>query len=86
MSKFVPFDGKVEVRPIEKNSIIQSEDKVYVESGEVIAKSDSCTGFVKVGDILFFDSWKCSIAKEQDGTEHYVVTLDGEGTLGKIEK
>lgn len=82
---FKPFDGKVEVQPLERDKIILSEDKLYIESGEVIAVGEGVT-FVKVGDIIFFDAWKMGEAVEQDGTKHYVVTLDGQGTLGKIEK
>lgn len=84
MSKFTPYIGKVEIKPLEKDKVILSEEKQYIECGEVIEKGEA-TDFVNIGDIIFFDAWKMGIAIEQNGTKHYVVSLDGQGTLGKIE-
>lgn len=83
--KFIPFPGQIEVAPRERSAIILSEDKTFVESGEVVAVGDGVT-FFKVGDIAYFDAWVCRKATDPDRVDHYVVNVSAEGILGKNEK
>ena len=83
--KFIPYWGQIEVKPFEKKSVILSEDKRFVESGTVVAVGEGVE-FFQVGDIAYFDAWKCRKAVDQDGEEHYIVSVDSEGTLGKNGK
>lgn len=82
--KFTPFKDKIEVRPFKKESNILSDDETKVEAGEVVAVGDDVT-FVKVGDILSFDSWGCMKTAEIEGEFHYVVPENSHVILGKYE-
>lgn len=84
MSKFVPFNDKIEVRPFKQDSIIASVDESLIEAGEVVAVGSDVT-FVKPGDTLYFDAWGCSKTPEIDGERHYVVPEKSEIILGKNE-
>lgn len=86
MSKFIPFDNKIEVKPFIQDNIILSEDKNLIEAGEVIAIGKDVK-FVKVGDTLYFDSWGVSkTPKGEDGEEHYLVPESSLVILGKQVK
>lgn len=84
--KFVPFKNKIEIKPLVKTGVILSEDKKLVEAGEVVAVGED-VAFVKVGDTICFDSWVCSkTPADENGVEHYVVSCDDKGVLGKYEQ
>jgi co-chaperonin GroES (HSP10) len=83
--KFIPFPDKIEIRPLEKKGIIQSQQESFLEQGEVIAVGSSVT-FVKPGDTICFDAWGCSKTPEIDGVQHYVVSESSQVILGKYEQ
>ncbi len=82
MRTFIPYVNKIEVSPMNQESIILGEDKSLIEAGEVVAVGEKVT-FVKVGDMIAFDSWGCSKTPEIDGVQHYVVPEDENVILGK---
>lgn len=82
---FIPHYNKIEIKPLVKESVILTEDKKLVECGEVVAVGTDVK-FVKVGDIVYFDSWVCSkTPKDKDGVEHFVIPNSDIGILGKDE-
>jgi len=83
-NKFIPYFDKIQVMPFKQDSIIMSQDENLIEAGEVVAIGEQVT-FVKVGDIVYFDSWGCSKTPEIDGVRHYVVPEKSELILGKNE-
>lgn len=83
MSKFIPFYNKIEVKPFKKESVIVQADESLIEVGEVVAIGERVT-FVKVGDIIYFDSWGCT-KTDYNGEVHYVVPEDSNIILGKDE-
>ena len=82
---FVPYYDKIQIKPLDKKTVIQSQDKNLQERGEVIAVGRDVT-FVEIGDILYFDSWGCSTTPEIDGVQHYVVSESSQVILGKESK
>lgn len=79
--KFIPYNNKIEVEPITKETVIdQGDEKNLQEMGKVVSIGATVT-FVKVGDTIFFDSWGC--IKTADG--RYVVPEDPNVIIGKYE-
>lgn len=85
MSKFVPYDDKIEIRPVKKEKVLSNGKDTFIESGEVIAVG-ATVKFVKVGDTVYFDSWGHSKTPEVDGEIHYVVTENSAVLIGKVPK
>lgn len=85
MNKFIPYYDKIQVKPFTQDSIILSQEETLIEAGEVVAIG-SQVGFVKVGDIIYFDAWGCSKTPEIDGERHYVVPEKSQLILGKSER
>jgi co-chaperonin GroES (HSP10) len=83
--KFIPFNDKIEIRPMKKKSVIASPNESLIEAGEVLAIGEDVK-FVKVGDIVYFDSWGHSKTPEIDGEIHYVVFERSEVIIGKSTK
>jgi len=79
---FIPYKDKIEVDPFKATKIIKSEEVSLIEMGKVVAVGSDVT-FVKVGDILYFDSWGCSKTPEVDGKRHYLVAELSSVILGK---
>lgn len=81
---FRPAAGHVEIEPMTSEGIIVDANKKYEEAGKVITfPSDTDTfetncGTLKIGDIVYFDSYACRATPETLGKKHYCVnTLDG---------
>ena len=76
MKTFRPFEFNYEIKPVEKKGIIQ-QDNNFIEAGEVITLPKVHSNRLKVGDVIFFESYGCYKTTDQvDGTIHYVVVDD----------
>lgn len=84
MSKtFIPYGDKIVIRPIEQKKIIHADEQKFEEMGEVLSVGEAVS-FVKPGDIVFFVSHACwKTPKEEDGTQHWVISSGEEFILGK---
>ena len=81
--KFIPFDNKIEIQPIENDSAFVNEDTSLIEAGTVVSIGKDVT-FVKVGDIITFDSWGCQkTPQDAEGKFHYVIPEDKNVVIGK---
>lgn len=82
MSKtFRPAEGYIEIKPLEKSKVILSEDKEFIDCGEVICVADSEHLYTKFnvhqGDIIFFEAYGCYVTTDEvDGQKHYLVPID----------
>ena len=79
MKTFRPFSTYYcEIKPLEKSKVILSEDKDYIDAGEIIGLPEIDTGYkIKVGDIIFFEAYGCYITTDEvDGQKHYLVPID----------
>lgn len=88
MTNFVPYYGKLEVKPLSKEGVIQNGEDHFIERGEVVSVPPNYVeGFFKKGDIVYFDAWGCSkTAPDADGIEHYIVQQSAEIILGRDER
>jgi len=83
---FIPFHDKIQIKPVERKGIIESDTASLLEKGEVIAIGRDVT-FVSPGDIIFFDAWGClSTPEGADGIKYWVVTESSGVILGKEAK
>lgn len=80
--KFIPYDNKIQVKPIVKESNLLSDDEKLIQAGEVIAIGKDVT-FVKIGDVIEFDSWGCQKTTDHTGEHFYVVPEDKNIIIGK---
>ncbi len=82
MKKFIPYPDKVQIKPIEVDSLLRGENNQYLEMGEVINVGSSCK-FLKTGDTVFFDAWGMSKTPDEDGVQYFVVPDESKFILGK---
>ena len=75
--KFIPLNHHLEIKPIKQDNFIPSSDTTYEEKGEVmsVAKEVPET-FVKVGDIVYFDSYLCAKFPDETGAVRYLIETD----------
>jgi len=81
MNNFIPYDDRIVVEPIKRESMLVSDEKI--ESGKVISVGKKVK-FVKKGDTLFFTAWAWNETPEVDGVRYYVVQESDGLILGKI--
>lgn len=81
---FIPYYDKIEVVPLEKDTILLTPDQIKEERGRVTAIGRDVK-FVQVGDILYFSSWGCTETQEVDGVKRYIIPEQSEFILGKEE-
>ncbi len=80
MTKIIPINSHVEVRPIREERFISSSEKTYEEKGEVLAIAaiptyeEDCE--FRVGDTIYFDSWCVAQYPDSTGEIHYLVPFD----------
>jgi co-chaperonin GroES (HSP10) len=84
---FIPAHRHVEVEPFKADSIIIDPNAKYEEMGKIMAlpyglQEYDCGTVLKVGDVIFFDSYACRATPEIDGKKHYVVNVFDGGLLG----
>ena len=77
-----PLFNNILVKPIERKSVIVSQNKSFCDYGEVIAVGDEVQK-VKVGWIIGYTVWGINHL-EIDGKKHYLVPEDSRFILGKI--
>lgn len=80
--KFIPFDDKVVIEPIEKKGVIDTGEDRYLECGKVTAVGEF-VDFLKVGDIVFFDAWGHAKTKDADGKTYHIISCNEEVIFGK---
>lgn len=80
--KFIPYQGQVEIETIQKKSVIHGDDKELLEMGKVVAVGEGVT-FLKIGDIVHFESYGCGKTAPVDGIVHYVVQVNESVIRGK---
>lgn len=86
---FKPFPGKVEIEPIDKETLILSDDRKYEEMGRVITIAEFLEGYKGVcvptiGDVIFFLAYGVEETPEFNGQTHYVVPWDERFIIGYI--
>lgn len=69
---FLPLNKRVQVKPVEIDSIIATTKTTYEEKGEVLNVADGVT-IVKVGQTVYFDSWMCSKYTDNNGNICWLV-------------
>lgn len=82
--KFIPYYDKVIIEPLTKGGIIRTgEAESLQEKGRVIAVGDKVS-FLKVGNIVYFDSYGCSkTPADSEGKEYYVLFESSPVIFGK---
>lgn len=80
--KFTPAPGRIEVKPLKKESPFMGGDEL-VEVGEVVSVGDSPD--FSVGQIVAFEGWGATkVSYGED--DHWVVSTDKDVILGKFSK
>lgn len=79
---FVPYFDKVQIKPIEDDSVLKGEGDSFLSVGIVIAVG-SDVNFLKKGDTVFFVAYGVDKTPEIDGEQFYVVSQKSEFILGK---
>lgn len=74
--KFIPFKDKIVIEPIEKKGIIETGEKMFLESGKVIDFGTE-VDFVKKGDIVHFQAYGCTEIKHENKSYWVVSTANG---------
>ncbi len=52
--KIIPYGDRLLIKPIERKTVLVSDDGTLNEYGEVVAVGDACSGKIKVGDRVGF--------------------------------
>lgn len=83
--QFKPLTRHVEVQPIKEEIFGDAQEALYEERGTVVSIADGVTT-VKVGDIVFFESWLCKKSltgeKLESGEEKVRYLVQEDNLLG----
>lgn len=86
---FIPPSSRIEVRPLDKDSVIIDDKQELVELGEIVSISFSCRLITlfrySIGDIIAFEGWGCTKIT-YNGEDKWVVSTNKNVILGKFTK
>lgn len=69
-----PVNGHIQITPIKEGGVVQRETSKYEEKGTVVNTGAVVYADFHVGDIVYFDGWKC--AKYNEGQENEMWLLE----------
>lgn len=81
-NKFIPYYNKIHVKLFEEESMLQSENKNYMQMGTVVAVGRDVK-FAKVGDFIYFLQHGCETTPEYQSETYHVVTDSPNIILGR---
>lgn len=79
----IPYGDRLLIKPVERKTVLVSDDGTLNEYGEVMAVGDACSGKIKVGDRVGFSVFgveKLIIEEEK----YYFIKQDSEFLLCTI--
>lgn len=78
---FIPAADKIEVAPLEKDSVILSETPDFIEAGRVVAIGSRIADIqdIQIGDIVHFNAYGCYHTFDK---KHWVVSVNDDVILG----
>ncbi len=77
----IPYKNRIVVKPFKSESLLADDDRI-IEIGEVLAVGEGVE-WLKVGDVVYFDSYGCTKTAERNGEVYYTVLVSEETILGK---
>lgn len=84
--KFTPYKNHIEIKPVEKSSILDNENIRFLEMGEVISVHED-EKFFKVGDLVCFEPMGHTRIPSHDGEpERHVIQVTERIINGKYER
>lgn len=69
----LPLNDHVHVVPIQKKSVIETQDNNFDECGTVVSAPEFSG--INPSDVVYFDSWTAARYKDKSGEEFWLVPL-----------